>query len=614
MTTLAQDLSGYNAGRLREDLTAGLTVAMLAAPQAMAYATIADINPIYGLYAAIVVTLVASIFNSCSRLIHGPTNAISVMIADVGLVHVMDRLQIPPDQFMRVVFLLTFMIGAVQLAGALFRLGYLTNYISPSVIVGFTVGAAILIIGTQLPKVVGIEIPESTHSEMEGNWGHAGETLRSVGVFFGGLNNFHGPTMGIGLGSAIFTLTYRRWRRFVIRSRVDERGAAALLSRTVFYLPGPLLAIVGATVVTALLNLPERGVTLISLPAGRLPSPSVPLFDLDLARELFPSAMAIGFVGMIEAIGTGKSISGLTREPFNANGQLLGEALSNLAGGFFSGFAGSSSFTRSALNVDVGAATRLAGMFSALFVTLFLLVLSPLLNFIPMAALSGVLVAVGVTLIQSQPILKTMRGSRTDAIILGATALWAVLFSLEGAILIGVVLSVLFFMPRAAMLQKRWLIRDEKNLIREKAPDEADCSRLAIMDLEGAFFFGAIPSLEAALREFSADPREEKILRIHNAQYLDAPVADELIGFVHTLKQQGTHLSICGIRAQHVDMLRRQGLFELLDPGDLFLENNLSRSSTVQAVGAAYLRIGPHPCELCGKTEQKDMEPFMYTI
>jgi MFS superfamily sulfate permease-like transporter len=134
------------------------------------------------------------------------------------------------------------------------------------------------------------------------------------------------------------------------------------------------------------------------------------------------------------------------------------------------------------------------------------------------------------------------------------------------------------------------------------------------MDLEGAFFFGAMPSLEAALREFGADPRKEKILRIHNAQYLDAPVADELIGFIRTEKQRGVHHSLCGIRAQHVDMLRRQGLFELLGPDDLFLENNRSRSSTVQAVGAAYLRIGPHSCDLCGKTEQKEMEPFMYTI
>lgn len=610
MTTLTQDLSGYNAGRFREDVTAGLTVAMLAAPQAMAYATIANIEPIYGLYAAIVVTLVASVFNSCSRLIHGPTNAISVMIADVGLVHVMDRLQIPPDQFMRVVFLLTLMIGAVQLAGSLFRLGYLTNYISPSVIVGFTVGAAVLIIGKQIPKVFGVDMPEAA--------GHGGpalqETLRAAGDFLQRTGDYHGPTLAVGAGCAVFTLVYRRWRRAMIADMQSKRGGARLLARVAFYTPGPLLAIAGAAAASAALGLADRGLVLISLPEGRLPPPSVPLFDWELARILFPSALAIGFVGMIEAIGTGKSLSRLTREPFNANGQLLGEALSNLAGAFFSGFAGSSSFTRSALNVDVGAATRLAGVLSALFVGLFLLILSPLLRFIPMAALSGVLIAVGVTLIQTQPVLKTIRGSRSDAVILVTTALWAVLFSLDGAILIGVVLSVLFFMPRAAMLQQRWLIRDEKNLVREKAPDEPECSRLAIMDLEGAFFFGAIPSLEAALRDLAADPRPEKILRIHNAQYLDAAVADALIEFVRHEKERGVHISICGIRNQHVEMLRRQGLFELMDPEDLFLENNLSRSSTVQAVGAAYLRIGPHDCELCGEEREQEMEPFTYMI
>lgn len=614
MTTLAQDLSGYNAGRFREDLTAGLTVAMLAAPQAMAYATIANIEPIYGLYAAIVVTLVASIFNSCSRLIHGPTNAISVMIADVGLVHVMDRLQIPPDQFMRVVFLLTFMIGAVQLAGGLFRLGYLTNYISPSVIVGFTVGAAILIIGTQVPKVFGIEMPASAHPGGGGSHGGVAETAHAATHFLRNVGAFHGPTLGVGLGCAVFTLVYRRWRRSMIADLKTRRGVGRLVARVAFYTPGPLLAIAGAAALSAALGLADRGLTLVTLPGGRLPPPSLPMMDFELARALFPSALAIGFVGMIEAIGTGKSLSRMTREPFNANGQLMGEALSNLAGAFFSGFAGSSSFTRSALNVDVGAATRLAGVLSALFVALFLLILSPLLQFIPMAALSGVLIAVGVTLIQTQPVAKTMRGSPTDAVILITTAVWAVLFSLDGAILIGVVLSVLFFMPRAAMLQQRWLIRDEKNLVREIAPGEPECSRLAIMDLEGAFFFGAIPSLEAALRDLAADPRREKILRIHNAQYLDAAVADALIEFVRAEKSSGEHLSICGIRPQHVEVLRRQGLFELMDPGDLFLENNRSRSSTVQAVGAAYLRIGPHRCELCGEEEQTEMEPFTYMI
>lgn len=616
MTTFAQDLSGYNGSKLRRDVAAGITVATLAVPQAMAYATIADINPIYGLYSAIVVTMVASMFNSCSRLIYGPTNAICIMIADIHLIHVMDRFGIAPSEFMRVVFLLTFMVGAIEFGAGLFRLGYFATFISPSVIGGFTVGAAVLIIIKQIPKILSVDVPDPL-PEVAFLGLPIPEQMESVRLLFYSLSNASGASAAaviMAIACAVFTLAYRNARQGAVRIRRSQQSATRLVGQLLFYLPGPLLAILAASLATVLFSLDARGVELVHLIPGRLPPLSVPLFRFDLMQALFPSALAIAIVGLIEAVSTAKVQIHREREPFSANGQFMGEAFGNMVGSFFSSFAGSSSFTRSALNMDVGAATRLSGIFAGLSVAAFMLLFSPLFNYIPSPALSGVLVAVGLTLIRSQQILSVVRGSRSDALIVVVTALWAIAFSLDGAILFGIVLSVLAYMPRVATLTSSYLIRDEDGVLREKAPREPQCSELCVMEIEGVFFFGALPSLEKILEELSAQPQKIKILRLYNAQHLDAAAASELARFIREEHAKGNRIMLSGIRNAHEASLRRQGIYELVGDENLFFESSLTRTSTVQAVGAAYLRIGPHSCKLCAGEEKPKTDSFTYMI
>lgn len=392
------------------------------------------------------------------------------------------------------------------------------------------------------------------------------------------------------------------------------KGFSRLLGRGARYVPGPLVAIVAAASVMAFFDLGERGVESIELTRGTLPSLSLPMMHLGLVRALLPGAFAIALVGLIEAVGTAKGIANRSREPFDANGQLLAEGLANFAGAFFSSFAGSSSFTRTALNVDVGGATRFAGIASGLFVALYLLLFSPLFKFIPLAALSGVLVAIGVNLVRSQPILQTVRGSRSEAVIVVATALWSILFSLEMGIMIGAVLSVIFYMPHAATLYVRQLIRDSKGIIRERDWTEPLCSRLRIVDIEGALFFGALPGLEKALADLAGQEVDFKILRLHNTNHIDAAACNKLIEFIREEQDKGVRVMLCGIRRQHFEMLDRQGVLDLLGDENFYIEENLSRTSTVVAVSKAYLEIGPHDCDLCTGNENEDPDTLSYTI
>ena len=618
MTTPREDLAGYSASKLRSDMVAGLTVATFSIPQSMAYAELAGIPLHYGLYSAIVVTIVASIFNSCSRLIYGPTNVICIMIADIQLLHLMEEYSIGVDQFMQVVFLLTLMVGLVQFFGAICGFGRIGNYISPSVIVGFTLAAATLIVVFQIPRILNIDLPEDLSSvdlfglelpvEMP--------ALRSLIYAVQHLDESHGPTLLVGLGCTVFILTYRRLRPLVLAGLETAKRGGSIPARILRNAPGALFAIVIASAVVALLDLDvELALRTEDLEdISRLPIPSAsflsaPLLQMGLIRALFPAAVAIALVGLIEAVATARNITMRTREPFDPNDQLLAEGLANTAGAFFSCFTGASSFTRSALNVDVGALTRMSGIFCGLFVALFLLLLMPLLALIPMAALSGVLIAVAFTLIQTHRIVYTFRASRTEALIVTATALWGILFGLEGGVVVGVVLSILAYMPQAATLNLRHLIRDAGGVIREKEAEEPSCSRLGILDIEGTLFFGSLPALERGLTEFAEEPLTHKILRIHNAHHVDAAITDALEHFIAGEQAKGVAVALCGVRRRQEGILARVGLLELLGPDNVFLEKDLSRPSTVQAVRSAYLRIGDHECPLCGTKGQPGTNP-----
>ncbi len=415
--------STYGWSGARKDLLAGLTVAAISLPQAMAYALIAGIDPRYGLYSAIVVTAIASVFGSSSQLINGPTNAISLVV--FSALAFLDP-NAPLGTAYEATFLLAAMVGTIQILVAVFKLGDLTRYISESVVLGFMAGAGFLVALSQIGNLFGLQERGTGNQHL----------LHRLWLTLADGGPVNSSALIIGLGTVILVLVLRKVTRTYHLPRVDM-----------------LLALTVAAIVAARFGWSEpdaNGKSIVavvgSLPAG-LPLPHVPEFHLSWLREMSGSALAIALLGLLEALAIAKSIAGQTRQKLDYNRQCLAEGLANLGGGFFQCLPGSGSLTRSAINFQAGAVSRCSGVFAAGAVALVVLLFAPLARFIPKAALAGILLVTAAGLIDRRRLLRALRASRYDAGLVLVTAFAAVFVSVEFSILIGVAISILMFVP-----------------------------------------------------------------------------------------------------------------------------------------------------------------------
>jgi sulfate permease, SulP family len=566
----------YSWDYARRDLVAGLTVAAIAVPQSMAYALIAGIDPRFGLYSAIVVTAVASIFGSSSHLMNGPTNAISLVVFS-ALAFLAER----PEDAVKAMFLLAVMAGGIQVLVAVFRLGDLTRYISESVVIGFMAGAGFLIGLTQVANLLGLK--EQGTGRQHILW-RLWLTLTQ-----GGSVNFRALT--IGLGTALLVLLLRKVTRRFHLPRFDMLMALALAATAAAMLgwsqPAgegpPLIAVVGI--------IPDR------LPGFHPPDFS----QLDWIRELSGSALAVACLGLLEALSIAKAISHQTHQPLDYNRQCLAEGLANMCGGFFQCLPGSGSLTRSAINFQSGAVSRCSGVFAAGTVALVVGLFGPMAKFLPKAALAGILLVTAAGLIDHRRIRLAIRASRFDALLVLATALSAVLIGVEFSILIGVGLSVLMFVPRAARLKAAELTVSADRVIRERNPSDACCTQMVVLDLEGEFFFGAAPELDRyfdALRQ--RGDLKVIVLRVKRTRNPDIVCMQLLQQFIIEMHERGMTVLLCGVRADFAQAMENLRFQDFLPAGNVFREDPaLLGSSTLAAVRHAYDLLGGDFCEHC---------------
>ena len=349
----------YNWDAARRDLVAGATVAAIAIPQAMAYALIAGVDPRFGLYSAIVVTVLASLFGSSSHLINGPTNAISLLVFG-ALVAFDERFET-----YQAMFLLAILVGIIQILIAVFKLGDLTRYVSESVILGFMAGAGVLVAVGQVGNFLGIAKKGSgDQSVLMQLW----ETLTKGG-------DYNPYAIGLGVGTILLVLLLRR---IINRYKLPQMDM--------------LLGLIAATLIAALCqwSIPAAdGKTIVSVvgkvPAA-LPSFHIPEINFEWLSKLISGAVAISLLGLLEALAVAKSIACYTRQPLDYNRQCLAEGIANLGGGFFQCLPGSGSLTRSSINFQAGGVTRMSGIYSGIIVAVVVLLFGPYARFIPKAA------------------------------------------------------------------------------------------------------------------------------------------------------------------------------------------------------------------------------------
>jgi len=543
---------------LRVDVIAGLSVAAVAVPQAMAYAMIAGLPAEYGLYTAIVMTTVGALLDSSRQLINGPTNAISIaLLSAIGSVSVDERVQ--------AAVLVAFFVGSIQLVISLLRLGDLTRYISHSVIVGFTAGASVLLVLDQMKNLLGLKAVGDVHSHfLVRFW----RTMTEGGAV-------QATTFALGLASILLVLLLR-W----VKTRLDWK-----------LLPEFLIVVIAMAVVTAKFDLGAQGVAVVGDIPASLPSFQIPNFNSAFVPQLAESALAIALLGLLEAIAMAKAIAAVTGQRLDLNQQCLSEGLANFIGSFFQCMPGSGSLTRSAINQQAGARTQWSGVVSALAVALIMLVFASYARFIPRSALAGLLMLTAARMVNLHDLRYHVRTSRFDAVIVAVTAISAVAISIEFCVLIGVFMSFLLAVPRIGNMQLAEFIVTPERTVHERQRGDQACSRMLIFGLEGEMYFGSGSSLEHHLDSIEdriGPDTQAVVLRLKRARNPDAVGMATLEHMVDRIKGRGILVILCGIRPGMMACLTNCGLAEKLGKENLFLEQPVRQTSTVLAIRHAY--------------------------
>ena len=555
----------YNWAVARRDLVAGATVAAIAIPQAMAYALIAGVDPRFGLYSAIIVTLIASLLGSSNHLINGPTNAISLVVF-ASLTSFDERF----DTY-QAMFLLALLVGAIQIFIAVFKLGDLTRFVSESVILGFMAGAGFLVAVGQVGNFLGAaKKGTGDQSALVQLW----ETLTKGGPF-----NPH--AIGIGIGTIVVVLLLRR---LINRYKLPQLDMLLGL-----IISAGIAAYFGWSIPTA------TGKSLVSV-VGKIPA-ALPLFHIPeihfaWIQKLLGSAVAISFLGLLEALAVAKSISTYTRQPLDYNRQCLAEGVSNLVGGFFQSLPGSGSLTRSSINYQAGAVTRLSGVYSGIIVAIVVLLFGPYARFIPKSALAGLLFITAARLIDWKRLGYAIRASRFDAILVIITAFSAIFISVDESILIGVGLYILLFVPRAAKLGIRELVITPERVVRERIPSDPPASSLLIYDLEGELFFGGAPELDRYFDEIKEETIQKGIhyvvLRFRRTRNPDVVAIEHLEHFLRESEQRGVTVLLAGVRSDLSKILKNAGFQKWFPEDRIFAEEAERYSATLHAVRYVY--------------------------
>jgi SulP family sulfate permease len=475
------------------------------------------------------------------------------------------------------VILLALLVGIVQTGISLLRLGDLSRYISHAVIVGFTLGAAVLLVLDQFKNLLGLPPVGSGEDHF----------LKRFALNVAQIDKTNGTALAIGLGTIGIALVLRG-----VNQRLRIR------------LPELLLALICVTFIIATLQLDQQGLKIVGEIPARLPSFELPTVHWPWVHQLASSTLAIALLGLLEAISMAKAIAAQTGQKLDINQQCLSEGVANLTGSFFNCFPGSGSLTRSTINQQAGAQTQWSGVISAAAVAMTVIVLAPYAYYIPKSGLAGILMLSAWRLVDKKQLAYYVRTTRFDAWIVALTAIAAVAVSVEFCVLIGVLMSFVLYVPQAARVRVTELILTPERVIRERIYSDVPCNRIRIFSLEGELFFGASPELEEHLERIAETARDGVrviVLRLKRARNSDAVCMSVLERFVDRMQADQVALLLCGVRPDMMKVLQSSGLAGRLGPDRVFAFEDTGKfwTSTLEAVRVAYRIIGDDICHDC---------------
>jgi sulfate permease, SulP family len=521
------------------DLIAGITVSLVAIPQSLAYARLAGVPAYYGLYAALIPTIIGAVFGSSRQLSTGPVAMTSLLsAASVAPLAAHDT-----QLFYSCVIMLALLSGVFQIVLGAFRAGAILNFLSHPVLMGF-INAAALIIGlAQLPTLLGIPAPHSSHFMLD--------ILHVIGQ----INTMHPWSLAFGVAAIALIVAFKKYTP---------------------RLPGVLITVALLTWVSYTIGFAEIGGKVVGVIPQGLPSFSIPTLDWHTAMALVPAGFIIALVSFMEAMSSSKVIANNTRQPWDENKELIGQGLAKLAAAFCHSMPVSGSFSRSALNLASDARTGLSSVISAACVLVTLLFLTPLLYHLPKPVLAAIIMVAVVGLINFSVMLHAWRVSRDDGIASITTFVATLAFSpnIQNGILIGIGLSLglmLYRMMRPS-IAKLGMHQDGTLRDAQRYGLPSLHSRLRAIRFDGALRFINVSTFEKAILKLEQDNPEIDTILVScgGINDIDASGVDMLSKLITRFKSNNISLCFSGFKEQVQDVIERTGLSEIIGKDNLF--------------------------------------------
>jgi len=536
-------LPNYKKEWFSGDLSAGLTVGVMLIPQGMAYAMIAGLPPIHGLYASTVPLVLYALFGTSRQLAVGPVAMVSLLTAaGIGALN-----PDSPEVYLMLAVTLAFMVGLFQFLMGVFRLGFLVNFLSHPVISGFTSAAAIIIGLSQLKHIMGVNLPRSQHVH---------DILIAAA---GEISNTHLITLGIGILSILIIKFAKKIHKAI---------------------PGALIAVIVGILLVWGLGLDQQGVKILGEVPQGLPGLSMPSFNLETWQTLLTAVLTISLVGFMESYAVAKAIQNKHKNyQVDANQELIGLGVANFGAAFFQGYPVTGGFSRTAVNDQAGAKTGLASIISAVTIALTLLFLTPLFFYLPKAVLAAVILVAVSGLIDYKEAIELWKKDRADFWMLFATFLVTLTLGIETGIGVGVVLSLALVIfrstrPHVAVLGRVPQSDFYRNIDRfdnlEQRPD------VLVVRFDGPLYFANLnyfkDRTEQLIREKGKDLRLV-VLNADSISYLDSSAVHTLAEWIKDLRNRGLRIHFTSVIGPVRDTMRKWGLMELIGEENFFMSN-----------------------------------------
>lgn len=529
----------------KDDLIAGITGTIIVIPQAVAFAMIAGMPPVYGFYTAMLTPVIAALFGSSYHLVSGPTTTSSIVLYAIISKYV--NVETNLEAFVSLAILLSFMAGVIKLVMGIARMGKLINFVSNSVIIGFSAGAGVLIAFKQLKHIFGIKVPQGS------------SFLHIIQYIITHLSETNWYAFGVAMGTLAIALIIRKIKKI---SRLYMLVAMIVGSFLAIWLGGAL-----------------HGIETVGTIPSHLPPFKVPAFNYAHMKMLNGGAIVLAILGLVEASAISRSIALNTHQKLNTNQEFISQGISNVVSSFFSCYTSSASFTRSSINYQSGAKTPMSALISAFGLMIVILFFAKYAAYLPKPAMGGIILLVGYNLIDFKHIKQIIVSSKRELLVFGITFLGTLFLDLEQALIIGVFLSLFFYLERTSNPNIAELGLDENNRFVNllRVDNLKECSNLKVIRIDGSLYFGSIEKVgDYFMKLYESNQVQHLLIVADGINFIDLAAAEWLSNEVLKWQKNRGGIYFSGMKLISQDVLKKGGFMQKMGVEIFFSDKNIA--------------------------------------